>query len=85
MQGEDSPEAKELRTMNLKMTEGRQSQINLIAAKYSLSSEEYVQAVITAALLSEAQADETVRLMLARVGGASWQKIVELARHGQES
>jgi len=65
--------------MEVMMSEARQDMIRLIAAKYGLSSAEYVQAAISAALLSEARADETVRLMLLKATGISWEQLEKLA------
>jgi hypothetical protein len=65
--------------MNVNLTAARQRMIRLVAAKYGLSSAEYVQAVISAALITEAQNDETLRLMLLKAAGMSWSELTSRA------
>ena len=69
--------------MNLKMTDSRRTQLDLVAAKYGMSADEYLNAVINSALVVEASQDPAVRLMLAKIGGASWKAIEQLVHDGE--
>jgi hypothetical protein len=62
------------------MSEVRSRQIALAAAASGVSSHEWIQAALTAGLLSQAANDSTFALSLMRTAGIPWDKIREIVK-----
>ena len=62
------------------MSEPRRQQVALAAAASGVSSHQWIQAAITAGLLSQAEADPALALAFLRSAGVSWQDLDSAAK-----
>lgn len=73
------------RKRTIAMPETRSQQIALAAASLDITSEDLIQAWITAGLLTMAEQDAPLAFALARAGGATFEQLTELARDRVEA
>jgi hypothetical protein len=66
------------------MSEPRRRQVALAAAASNVSSHQWIQAAITAGLLSQAANDETFALSLMRSAGIPWDTIQSIVKETAE-
>jgi hypothetical protein len=72
------------RRRTIDMPEPRSRQVALAAAFLGISSEAWIQSVISAGLLALSQNDATFALALARSAGVSWENLEKIAKLNAE-
>ena len=73
------------RKRTIHMPQTRAAQIALAAAELGISSEQFIQSAITAALLTCADHDDKLAFALARAAGATWGISPSLPASGSQS